>query len=131
MILTITKCHENLLRDSPSYLLSVVKFFSFLETKKVLKIPNETFLRITRYFFIVFSKSLSMLFFGLTCLSLTLVTFERIKLQSSDWTQNARFSKLYPNMLLVHFDFIVLRSFSDGDFKFGFFIDLSCTLSTA
>ena len=49
MILTMTKYHENLLRDSPLSLLSVVKFLSSLETKKVLKIPNETFLRITRY----------------------------------------------------------------------------------
>ena len=30
-------------------LLFIVKVFSPLETKKVLKIPNETFLRITRY----------------------------------------------------------------------------------
>ena len=30
-------------------LLSVVIFFSFLETKKVLKKPNKTFLKITRY----------------------------------------------------------------------------------
>ena len=47
MILIMTKYHENLLKDSP--LLFVVKFFSFLETKKVLKIQNETFLRITQY----------------------------------------------------------------------------------
>ena len=48
MILTMTKYHENLLKDSPLSLLFVVKFFSFLETKKVLKIQNETFLRNTR-----------------------------------------------------------------------------------
>ena len=65
-----------------------------------------------------------MLFFGLTCLGLTLITFERIELQSSDWIQNARFFKLYQNM---PFDSIVLCSLSDGDFKFGFFIDLSCS----
>ena len=49
MILTMTKYHENLLRDSPLSLLSIVKFFSSLETKMVLKIPNETFLRNTLY----------------------------------------------------------------------------------
>ena len=49
MILTMTKYHENLLRDSHLSLLSVVKLFSSLETKQVLKIRNETFLRITRY----------------------------------------------------------------------------------
>ena len=50
MILTMTKYHENLLRDSPLSLLFIVKFFSSLETMMALKIPNETFLRITRYF---------------------------------------------------------------------------------
>ena len=49
MILTRAKYHENLLKDSPLSLLSVVKFFSSLETKMILKTPNETFLRITRY----------------------------------------------------------------------------------
>ena len=49
MILTTTKYHENLLRDSLLYLLFMVKFFSSLETKMVLKISNKTFLRITRY----------------------------------------------------------------------------------
>ena len=48
MILTMTKCHENSLEDSPLSLLSLVKSFSFLETNRVLKLPNETFLRITR-----------------------------------------------------------------------------------
>ena len=47
MILTMAKHHENLLRDSPLSLLSIVNFFSSLKTKMVLKIPNETFLRIT------------------------------------------------------------------------------------
>ena len=49
MILTMTKYHEILLRDSPLSLLSTVKFFSSLETKMNLKIPNETFLRNTLY----------------------------------------------------------------------------------
>ena len=49
MILTMTKYHEHLLRDSPLSLLFMVNFFSSLETKMVKKIPNETFLRITRY----------------------------------------------------------------------------------
>ena len=49
MILTVTKYHENLLKVSSLSLLSMVKFLSSLETKIVLKIPNETFLRITRY----------------------------------------------------------------------------------
>ena len=49
MILIMTKYHENLLNDSPLSLLSVVKFFSSLETKMIIKIPNETFFRITRY----------------------------------------------------------------------------------
>ena len=39
----------NMLRDSPFSLLFILKFFSSLESKMVLKIPNETFLRITRY----------------------------------------------------------------------------------
>merc|ERR1711989_110701 len=50
MILTLTKYHENLFRDSPLSLLFMVKFLSSLETKMVLKIPNKTFLRITRYY---------------------------------------------------------------------------------
>ena len=45
MILTMTKYHGNLLRDGPMSLLFIVKFFSPLETKTVLKIPNETFLK--------------------------------------------------------------------------------------
>ena len=45
----MTKYPENLLRDSPLSLLFIVKFFSSLESKTVLKIPNETFLRITLY----------------------------------------------------------------------------------
>ena len=49
MILTMSKYHENLLSNSPMSLLFIVKFFSSLETKMVLKTPNETFLRITRY----------------------------------------------------------------------------------
>ena len=49
MILTMTKYHENLLRDSPLSLLSIVKFSFSLETNMILKIPNETFLKITRY----------------------------------------------------------------------------------
>ena len=52
MILTITKSHENMLRDSTLPLLSIVKSFSSLESKMILKIPNETFSRITRYFFL-------------------------------------------------------------------------------
>ena len=39
MILTMTKYHKNLLRDSPLSLLFIVKLFSSLETKMVLKIP--------------------------------------------------------------------------------------------
>ena len=49
MILTMTRYHENLLRDDPLSLLSVVNSFSSLETKMILKIPNETLLRITLY----------------------------------------------------------------------------------
>ena len=49
MILTMAKYHENLLRDSPLPLLSMVNFLSSFETKMILKIPTETFLRITRY----------------------------------------------------------------------------------
>ena len=47
MTLTMTKYHENLLRDSPLSLLSIVFFYSFLATKMMLKIQNETFKRIT------------------------------------------------------------------------------------
>ena len=64
--------------------------------------------------------------FDLTCLSLTSITFERIELQSSDWTQKSRFFKLYPNMLSVHFDFILICSFSGEKLKSVFFFDLSC-----
>ena len=46
----MTNYHENLLRDSPLSLHTMVKFISSLETKKVLKLPNETFLKITRYY---------------------------------------------------------------------------------
>ena len=49
MILTMPTYHEILLRDSRLSSLSIVNFFSSLETKKILKIPIETFLRITRY----------------------------------------------------------------------------------
>ena len=52
MILTIAKYHENLLKDSTSSLLFIVKFFSPLETQMILKTPNETFLRITRYIYV-------------------------------------------------------------------------------
>jgi len=45
----MAKYHENQLRDSPWPLLSLVKFFSSLETNIILKIPNKTFLKITRY----------------------------------------------------------------------------------
>ena len=47
--LTMFEYHENLLSDSPLSLLSTVNFFSFLKTKMIQKIPNETFLRITQY----------------------------------------------------------------------------------
>ena len=50
MILSMTKYHENLLRDSNLSLLFVVKYFSSLETKMILKIPNETFLRTDQYY---------------------------------------------------------------------------------
>ena len=60
--------------------------------------------------------------FDLTCLSLTSITFERIELQSSDWTQKTRFFKLYPNMLSVHFDIILMCSFSGEKLKFVFFL---------
>jgi len=46
MILTMTKYHENLLSNCPLSLLFIVKFFSSLESKMVLKIPNKPFLRI-------------------------------------------------------------------------------------
>ena len=49
MILTMTKYLENLLRDRTLSLLSTVNFFSFLLNNMILRIQNETFLRITRY----------------------------------------------------------------------------------
>ena len=49
MILTMTKYHGNLVRDSSLSLLAIVKFFSSLETKMILKIPNKSFLKITQY----------------------------------------------------------------------------------
>ena len=49
MILTMAKYHENLLKDGTLSLLFIVQFFSPLETKIILKRPNETFLRITQY----------------------------------------------------------------------------------
>ena len=49
MILIMTKYDENLLKDSPLSLLSLVIFFSFLKIKMIAKLPSETFLRITRY----------------------------------------------------------------------------------
>ena len=57
---------------------------------------------------------------------LNLNNFERKELQSSDWTQNTRSFKLYLNMLLAHFDIILICSFSEKKLKFVFFIDLSC-----
>ena len=50
MILIMTKYHKNSLRDKPLSLIFIVKSLSSLKTKKVLKIPNGTFLKITRYF---------------------------------------------------------------------------------
>ena len=58
MMLTMTENHENLLRESTMSLLSLVKFFSCLETKITLKIPNETLLRITWYHVFLFSGQL-------------------------------------------------------------------------
>ena len=49
MILMMAKYHEILLLDSPLSSLSIVKFLSSMETKMILKTPNETLLRITRY----------------------------------------------------------------------------------
>ena len=49
MILAMAKYHENLLKDSASSLLFIVKFFFSLKIKMISKTPNETFLRITRY----------------------------------------------------------------------------------
>ena len=37
--------YENLLKDSPLSLLSIVKSFSSFETKMILEIPDETFLK--------------------------------------------------------------------------------------
>ena len=45
----MAKYHENLLRDSTLSLLFIVKIFTSLETKMILKMSYETFLRITRY----------------------------------------------------------------------------------
>ena len=42
------KYHENLLRDSALSLFSMVKSFSSVETKMILKMPNKTFLRIAQ-----------------------------------------------------------------------------------
>ena len=61
----LTEYHGNLLRDSPLSLLSIVKLFSSLETKKVLKIPNETFLKITLYLYQIFVFLLDHLHFFL------------------------------------------------------------------
>ena len=61
MIVTMTKYHENMLKDSPLTLLSVVISFTFLETKKVLKIPNETFLKITRYIYSQYTQAMLIL----------------------------------------------------------------------
>ena len=49
MFLTMAKYQENLLKDSTLSLLFIVKFYSSLKTKMMLKTPNETFLKITRY----------------------------------------------------------------------------------
>ena len=63
----MAKHRVNLPRDSPLSLLSMVEFSSPLETNMILRITNETFLRITRY--------LSMKTLGISCLAL-----------SADWT---------------------------------------------
>ena len=65
MILTMAKYHENLLKDSTLFLLFMVQFFSPLETKIILKRPNETFLRITRYLYQIFIFLLDHLHFFL------------------------------------------------------------------
>ena len=87
---------------------------------------RNTFLVDFETWYEILCSSLNMQIFDLTCLSLTSITFERIELQSSDWTQKSRFFKLYPNMLSVHFDFILICSFSGEKLKSVFFFDLSC-----
>ena len=89
---------------------------------------RNTFLVDFETWYEILCSSLNMQIFDLTCLSLTSITFERIELQSSDWTQKSRFFKLYPNMLSVHFDFILICSFSGEKLKsvFFFWLKLYC-----
>ena len=51
MVLTMTKYRENLLRDRSTVSLSIVNHFSSLETRMILKIPYETFLWFTQYYY--------------------------------------------------------------------------------
>ena len=76
-------------------------------------------------------SSFSIQFFVLTCLILTSITFERIELQSSDWTQKTRFFKLYLSMLSVYFDIVMICLFSREKYKFVLLIDLSCKSQAA
>ena len=65
----MAKYHENLLKGSTLSLLSIVKFFSPLKTKMILKTPNETFLRITRYISPIMYISPNYVYLAKLCIS--------------------------------------------------------------
>ena len=70
----MSKYHENLLRDYTLSLHFIVKFFTSFEITMVLKMSNQTFLRITRYFSPLFSFSVQLLSFHLAYLLLALLS---------------------------------------------------------
>ena len=74
----MAKYHENLLKDSTLSLLFTVKFFSSLETKMILKIPYETFLKITLYMLVKKVSNSNRLTASLSVFGLPLPTFPSV-----------------------------------------------------
>ena len=116
----MTKYHENLLKVSPLYLLSMVKFLSSLETKIVLKVPNETFLRITRYIFphpyffylhLLYSPTSSLAFFSLLFSSIASFITICLCLFSSNSFKTYLFSSCFPRRF--HHDLFHLLTLSN------------------
>ena len=103
MNLTVAKYHENLLKGSTLSLLSIVKFFSPLKTKMILKTPNETFLRITWYVKTVqWTASNRKVNHGtLACPLPRVVIFLRLGFHSSPRSLMAKLKFLHDSMVLL------------------------------
>ena len=97
MVLMMAKYHEILLLDSPLSLLSIMKFFSYLDTTMILKIPNETFLRITRYLLQIFQKLTEFFFQIGSCVIFVDQSGNSPGNSCSFWKANFLFLLLFPS----------------------------------